>query len=89
MRSAAILLLALVSARCAPKPPEPAALAVAQCEEGADRGFANRPASQLIEPNQYIVACMAARGFKRDPSSTGCQQSRDPYSDAACYRPSH
>ena len=83
MRAAAITLTVLACAGCSAKPTQQV---VDQCEAAADVAFAKRPVGQLIEPNLHIEACMRAKGFSLDWSTTGCRSSHDPYSDVACYR---
>ena len=71
---------------CASCSAQPTQQVVDQCEAAADVRFANRPSTQLIEPNRNIQECMLAKGYKMDLLARRCQSSRDPYSDGGCYR---
>ena len=84
MRREFVLLTALTLGGCLPDQAEH----MAACRTQADRFYQTYKAADLDEPSsQYIIACMAVKGYDFTILPADCDGRRPLPTKATCYRP--
>jgi hypothetical protein len=84
MRRKAVLLVALALAGCLPDQSKD----VAACEVEAGRFFQlNKAADPNTTVSQYIIECMAAKGYEFTVAPADCNSQQPLPTQAACYTP--
>ena len=86
MKSAVWLFLAITLGGCLPDQ----AKDLAVCRIEADRFYQGYRAVEVDDPrSQYIIACMAAKGYDFTISPTACSSQRPLPTQSTCYAPSN
>ena len=84
MRREVVLLVAITLGGCLPDQ----AKDVAACQTEADRFYKTYHAVGVDDPRgQYIIACMAAKGYDFDISPEDCDGRHPLPTQSACYAP--
>jgi hypothetical protein len=84
MNRIVVLLMAITLGGCLPDQDKD----LAACQSEADRFYQGYNAVDPDDPrSQYIIECMATRGYEFDVLPAGCDSSRPFPNQPACYTP--
>lgn len=79
-----IVLVAITMGACSPDQKQQ----IAACELEADRFFLSRRAANTDDPrSQFIIACMASKGYDFTVTPDECSGQRPLATQTACYTP--